>query len=118
MKTLQGNNISGIALLGNQLNFDLSLLSQIDTIISALDADRGGFSVFIDITAELPGREYKAYDLKGFKDPNELLRMQNSVKRHLTAKQKLQSFTFTDEDDFNFRLGKFINISVDSILQI
>jgi DNA primase len=92
MKTLEGNNIVGIALLGNQLNFDLSLLSRAGTIISALDTDPGGFSAFIDVTDELPGREYKAYDLKGCKDPNELLQMKKNGKRGLTADQKLQLY--------------------------
>jgi len=107
IKTLEKNNIPGLALLGNQLIFDISLLSHVRTIISALDADCGGVSALIDITDELPGREYITYDFKGCNDPNQLLiKQKKDNKRKLSAEQKIELYEEFQSSDNKTKLAE------------
>jgi transposase-like protein len=93
LKTLEGEHFVGIALLGNQLIFDVSLLAQCIRIISALDGDRGGTSAFVDLVERYPDKELKQYPLQGYKDPNELLQSGSHKKRlRLSAEEKLELY--------------------------
>lgn len=89
IKTLEGSSLPGLALLGNRLLFETGFLSGCDRIISALDEDTGGSSALIDLMDQYPDKEIKAYDLKGHKDPNELLQALRKGPRRLTAEEKL-----------------------------
>jgi DNA primase len=93
LKTLEGEHFVGIALLGNQLIFDVSLLAQCSRIISALDGDRGGTTAFVDLVERYPDKELKQYPLQGYKDPNELLQSGSHKKRlRLSAEEKLELY--------------------------
>jgi hypothetical protein len=81
MKTMEGKDIVGIALLGNQLIFEPDLLSGCSRIISALDEDRGGTSAFVDLVEYYPDKEVTQYPLKNCKDPNGLLQSGSRFRR-------------------------------------
>lgn len=81
MKTMEGNDIVGIALLGNQLIFEPELLAGCSRIISALDEDRGGTSAFVDLVEYYPDKEVTQYPLKNCKDPNGLLQSESRFRR-------------------------------------
>lgn len=93
IKSLENTPPPGIALLGNQLCFESSLLNNADVILSALDDDKGGDSAVLDLHERYPGKEIRIYDLEGKKDPNELLSSVRSGKgRKLNAEKKLQLY--------------------------
>jgi DNA primase len=93
VKTLERDAPPGLALLGNQLCFDRSLLEGAGVLVSAMDADRGGNSAFLDLQALYPDKEVRVYDLEGHGDPNELLVAARSGKgRRLSAERKLQLY--------------------------
>jgi len=92
IKTLEQSALPGFALLGNQLLFDTTLLSQCKRIIAALDEDQGGSSALYDLMEQYPGKEIKVYDLQGKKDPNELLQATLKEPRRLTAEEKLKLY--------------------------
>jgi DNA primase len=81
IKTLEGNDIVGIALLGNQLIFEPDLLVNCPRIISALDEDRGGASAFVDLVDLYPDKEVTHYPLQNYKDPNEFLQSGSRFRR-------------------------------------
>lgn len=83
----------GLALLGNQLCFDEALLEGAETLLSAMDNDRGGDSAVLDLKERYPKKEVRLYDLEGHKDPNELLVAVRSGKgRTLSPERKLQLY--------------------------
>ena len=93
VKTLERRPMPGLALLGNRVNFDPSILGNVRTILSALDDDRGGYSALLDIQEQFPDKEIKMYDLEGHKDPNELLMaLRSGKRRRLSAQRKLQLY--------------------------
>jgi hypothetical protein len=93
VKTLERDPPPGMALLGNQLCFDRSLLERAEVLLSAMDADRGGNSAVLDLKALYPEKEVRIYDLEGHKDPNELLVSVRTGKgRRLSAERKLQLY--------------------------
>ncbi len=93
IKTLEKNPPPGIALLGNQLCFESSLLNNTEVILSALDDDKGGDSAVLDLHERYPEKEIRIYDLEGKKDPNELLSSLRSGKeRKLNPERKLQLY--------------------------
>ena len=93
VKVLEGDTLPGLALLGNQLVFDPGLLSDSGSILSALDDDKGGYSAILDLMDMYPEKEIHVYDLKGHKDPNELLRAGGKEKRgRLSAEDKLEIY--------------------------
>ena len=93
IKSLELEPLPGLALLGNQLNFERELLGNAERIVSAMDNDTGGNSAFLDLVDRYSDKEVRAYDLEGHKDPNELLVAVRSGKgRTLSAKRKLQLY--------------------------
>jgi transposase-like protein len=100
VKTMEGDNLAGLALLGNQLIFDPELLGNARVLISALDHDRGGYGAFYDLGEQYPDKSIEPYDLEGRKDPNELLvAIKEGKGRRLSAEKKLklyQEFIQTD----------------------
>ncbi|HAK97635.1 MAG TPA: hypothetical protein DCM87_22245 [Planctomycetes bacterium] len=93
IKSLELEPLPGLALLGNQLNFERELLGNAERIVSAMDNDTGGNSAFLDLVDRYGDKEVHAYDLEGHKDPNELLVAVRSGKgRRLSAKRRLQLY--------------------------
>jgi len=93
IKTFELTPPPGLALLGNQLLFDPSLLENAERLLSALDNDNGGRSAVLDLQDMYPGKEIELYDLEGHKDPNELLMAVRSGKgRRLSPERKLQLY--------------------------
>lgn len=93
VKTLERDAPPGMALLGNQLCFDPSLLQRAEVLLAAMDADRGGHSAVLDLRARYPEKEVRIYDLEGHKDPNALLVSVRTGKgRRLSAERKLQLY--------------------------
>ena len=85
--------LPGLALLGNQLCFEEALLERAETLVSAMDDDRGGDSAVLDLKERYPEKEVRMYDLEGHKDPNELLVAVRSGKgRTLSPERKLQLY--------------------------
>ena len=96
LKTLEGMNFRGIALLGNVINFSSALFASANEIVSALDGDVGGFSAFLDLEEAFSDRDrvVQVYDFGDSKDANEYLqkqKMRKSVKR-LNAQDKLSLY--------------------------
>lgn len=91
MKTLEGKDIVGVALLGNQLIFEADLLSGCTRIISALDEDHGGTAAFVDLVDCHPDKEVTQYPLLNYKDPNELLQSGSRFRR-LSPEEKLSLY--------------------------
>jgi len=93
VKTLEYAPPPGLALLGNQLCFEASLLERAEVLLSAMDDDRGGDSAMLDLKIQYPEIEVRIYDLEGYKDPNELLMAARSGKgRRLSPERKLQLY--------------------------
>lgn len=93
VKTLEHRAPPGLALLGNQLCFEHSLVERAEVLLSALDDDRGGNSAVLDLKEAYPDKEVRIYDLEGYKDPNELLMAVKSGKgRRLSPERKLQLY--------------------------
>ena len=92
IKTMDVAGAVGIALLGNQLLFETSLLAGCRRLITALDNDRGGVSAVIDLTERYPETELVPYPLEGHKDPNELLQARKKKGRRLSAADKLEIY--------------------------
>jgi hypothetical protein len=93
VKTMEGESLAGLALLGNQLIFHPELLGNARVVISALDHDRGGYGAFYELGNQYPDKSIKAYDLEGSKDPNELLMAIKGGKgRRLSAEKKLKLY--------------------------
>jgi DNA primase len=93
VKTLERTPPPGMALLGNQLCFELSILERAEILLSAMDDDRGGNSAVLDLKEAYPDKEVRIYDLEGYKDPNELLVAARSGRgRRLTPERKLELY--------------------------
>ena len=93
IKTLEGERLPGLALLGNDVRSVPSLLGRVTQILSAFDDDRGGLSGYLDLLEEFPDAQIKAYDLEGHKDPNDLLMSIRAGKgRKLSAARKLKLY--------------------------
>jgi DNA primase len=107
VKTMEGEGLAGLALLGNQLIFDPELLSNAHTLISALDHDRGGYGAFYDLGQQYPDKSIEPYDLEGRKDPNELLTAIKEGKgRRLSAEKKLELYHEFIQTDNKAELGR------------
>jgi DNA primase len=90
LKCLELDGTAGLALLGNRLLLDPSLLKGAERIICAADADEGGTHLLADAMELLDERRVDDYPLEGHKDPNELLKALNQGKRRqLTPRRKL-----------------------------
>jgi transposase InsO family protein len=93
VKSLEAAAPPGLALLGNQLCFDDSLLASAEVIVSAMDADRGGNSAVLDLKATYLDKDVRIYELEGHKDPNEFLQAVRSGRsRKLSPERKLQLY--------------------------
>ncbi len=73
IKTLEGFDFPGVALLGNVLNFNSELFSCAHEVVSALDGDSGGFRSFLDLEERFSDRVIQVYDFGDSKDANEYL---------------------------------------------
>jgi DNA primase len=93
MKTLEGIDRVGFAMLGNIVLFSPEVLSRAFRIISALDDDDGGLCGFLDLLEMFPDKEIERYDLEDYNDPNELLKAVKEQKRtRLSSKRKLELY--------------------------
>jgi DNA primase len=93
IKSLELAPPPGVALLGNQLCFPAAMLENAETIVSAMDDDRGGDSAVLDLKDRYPEKEVRIYDLEGSKDPNELLQgIREGKGRRLNPERKLQLY--------------------------
>jgi hypothetical protein len=93
VKTLEDDPGPGLALLGNQVSFDPSVVGCVKQIVSALDDDRGGYRAFLDLREQYPHLEIKVYDLEDYKDPNALLMAVKAGKgRKLSPERKLKLY--------------------------
>jgi DNA primase len=93
IKMLEGDNLPGIALLGNIPIFEPELLSNAGTLLCALDDDKGGTGGVLEIKEKFPDKQIQLYDLEGHKDPNELLITVRAKKRtNLTVERKLSLY--------------------------
>ncbi len=90
MKTLEGGQLPGLALLGNQLNVDASMFPACRRLITAFDGDSGGFSALDDVREAFDQCEVEVYDLEDCTDPNDFLQAKRT--RILTAEEKLQLY--------------------------
>ncbi len=107
VKTLEEGRLAGIALLGNQLIFDGSLLAGCRRIISAFDSDRGGTIAFVDLMELYPDKDLKQYPLHGHKDPNELLQSGGRKKgTRLSAEEKLELYRAFQRSDNKSELAR------------
>jgi DNA primase len=94
LKTLEGFDFRGVALLGNVLNFSSELFGSAREVVSALDGDSGGFRAFLDLEERFSDRVIRVYDFGDSKDANEYLQKRKegqSVKR-LSADDKLSLY--------------------------
>ena len=93
VKTLERTPPPGLALLGNQLCFESSLLENARLLVAAFDNDAGGMSALYDLRERYPGTEIRVYDKEGHNDPNELLMaVQSGTGRKLSAERKLELY--------------------------
>lgn len=93
LKTLEGEQLTGVALLGNQLNVDRSLLASARQLIAAFDADSGGFSALYDLREAFEECQVDIYPMEECKDPNELLQAKRAGRaRVLSPEQKVQLY--------------------------
>lgn len=93
VKSLERTPPPGLALLGNRLTFEPSLLQGAEVLLCAFDNDQGGTSAFLDLRALYPDKELEIYDLEEHKDPNELLMAARSGKgRKLSPERKIQLY--------------------------
>jgi len=94
IKTLEGFSFSGLALLGNVVNFSSRLFASAVEIVSALDGDAGGLKAFLDLEETFNDRDVQVYDFGDSKDANEYLQaLKNPRKcRRLSAGDKLSLY--------------------------
>lgn len=97
IKTLEGFNSRGVALLGNVLNFSSELFSSAREIVSALDGDSGGFRAFLDLEEKFSHKVIQVYDFGDSKDANEYLQKRKKCKegqrvKRLSAEDKLSLY--------------------------
>jgi len=93
-KCLERTPGPGLALLGNQLCFEPSLLEKAQRLIAAFDNDDGGLSAFLDLREQYPDTKVRLYDMEEHKDPNDLLMTVRSGKgRKLSPERKLQLYS-------------------------
>ncbi len=107
VKTIERDPPPGLALLGNQLCFEASLLEGAEVLVSAMDADHGGNSAVLDLQARYREKEVRIYDLEGHKDPNELLlAIRSGAGRRLSPERKLQLYREFHESENKAELAR------------
>jgi len=107
VKTLEREPSPGLALLGNKLNFEPSLLGKAEVLVAALDSDRSGKSAVLDLQDMYPTKQVRMYDLEGHKDPNDLLvAVRTGGRRTLSAERKLQLYREFQRSENKAELAK------------
>jgi transposase-like protein len=96
LKTLEGFDFRGVALLGNVVNFNSGLFGCAHEVVSGLDGDGGGFRAFLDLEAKFSARVIRVYDFGESKDANEYLLNQKERRKgkglRLSAEDKLSLY--------------------------
>ena len=94
LKTLEGFDFRGVALLGNVLNFNSELFGSAHEVVSALDGDSGGFRAFLDLEERFSNRVIGVYDFGDSKDANQYLqkRKERQKGKRLSAEDKLSLY--------------------------
>ncbi len=94
LKTLEGFDFRGVALLGNVLNFSSELFSCAGEVVSALDGDNGGFRAFLDLEQRFSDKVIGVYDFGDSKDANQHLqkRKKRQKGKRLNAQDKLSLY--------------------------
>ncbi len=94
IKTLEGFDFRGVALLGNVLNFSSELFGCAREVVSAVDGDIGGFRAFLDLEERYSDRVIRVYDFGDSKDANEYLQKVKERQRgkRLSAEDKLSLY--------------------------
>lgn len=94
LKTLEGFDFRGVALLGNVVNFNSLLFGCAHEVVSALDGDGGGFRAFLDLEEQFSDRVLRVYDFGDSKDANEYLRKRHERQKgkRLSAADKLSLY--------------------------
>lgn len=91
VKTLEGADTVGVALLGSEIRLPSDLFTGVRRIVSVLDTDTAGVEGYIDLQSRFPDKEFSVYPMGNCKDANEYLQQQRreGTGRHLTAEEKL-----------------------------
>jgi DNA primase len=94
IKTLEGFDFPGVALLGNMINFNNELFGGAREIVSALDGDSGGFRAFLDLEEKFNHKVIRIYDFGDSKDANEYLQKlkDRQKNKRLNAEDKLSLY--------------------------
>jgi transposase-like protein len=94
IKTLEGIDFRGVALLGNGINFNSELFRSAHEVVSALDGDSGGFGAFLDLEERFSDRVLEVYDFGDSKDANEYLqkRKEREKGKRLSAEDKVSLY--------------------------
>ncbi len=110
IKTLEGSDAKGLALLGNRFNnYDLSCLNKTETLVSCFDNDGGGFGGYLDLTEKFADKEILIYELgPSQKDINDCLLSDQKAQRahHLTAEEKLTIYKEFQHSDNRSKLAE------------
>lgn len=110
LKTLEGCQSVGLALLGNQFkSYDLSVLQQVPILVSCFDNDVGGFRGYLDLVEQFQGKQIDIYELQpGQKDVNERLLSERYAQRaaQLTVNDKLAIYKAFIVSDNRSQLAK------------
>ncbi len=94
LKTLEGLDFRGVALLSNVLNCNRELFGSAHEVVSALDGDSSGLRTFLDLDEKFSDRVIQVYDFGDSKDANEYLqkRKQRQRGKRLSAQDKLSLY--------------------------
>jgi transposase-like protein len=94
IKTLEGFDFRGVALLGNVINFNSELLGCSREVVSALDGDIGGLSAFLDLEERFNHKAIRIYDFGDSKDANEYLQKlkDRQKNKRLSGEDKLSLY--------------------------
>jgi len=94
LKTIEGFDFRGLALLGNVVNFSSDLFRSAHEVVSALDGDCGGFRAFLDLEERFGERVIRVYDFGDSKDANEYLQKRKHRQRvkRLSGEDKLSLY--------------------------
>lgn len=94
IKTLEGIDFRGVALLGNVVNFNSEWFRSAHEVVSALDGDSGGFRAFLDLEERFSDRVMEVYDFGDSKDANEYLlkRKERQKGKRLSAEDKVSLY--------------------------
>jgi DNA primase len=119
VKSLELAPPPGLALLGNQLCFEVALLERAEVLVAAMDDDSGGNSAVLDLKDRYPDKQVRIYDLEGHKDPNELLMAARSGKgRKLSPQRKLQLYREFQQTENKAELARRWGIDRSHMYQI